>query len=197
VRVIDLRPHELLERRSTLIVDIRAEHERDSELGWIPGARWMPEPIDPAGLVNLDGRLPVFACLSGRRSAELAAKMVGQLPQVGNLLGGLLGWGAAGLAVCHRPAPSGAPPRDMDDLRRQLRSCFMVEAVESGPLDDEQRAQRALSVVRRAFPEDRLLPRRELERRIDQLAETAWSHGHRVESIQRNTEHFYAVVAAL
>ena len=196
--VIDLSPASLVTRRDTVVFDIRAAYERDGDLGFIPGSRWVPEPVAVEAFARLDGRTPVLACLSGRRSAELAKQLAPVLGNVGNLVGGLLGWGAAGLPVCHRPtAPSGAPPRDMDELRKRLRSCFVVEAVESSAGDDAARAQRAMEVVHQAFPDARLLSRGELERRIDRLAEVAWAHGHRLESIAKNTEHFYAVVASL
>ena len=48
-----------------------------------------------------------------------------------------------------------------------------------------------------AFPDNVPLRRMEVQTRIDQLAEMAWTYGHRLDSIAKNVESFYALAADL
>lgn len=192
-----LRPEEVVARRDLLVIDVRRAEERYSDIGWIPGSRWVPEPEGPDALQTTDGRQVVLACMSGRRSLEIAEHLVeaGLEGPIADLRGGILHWGAAGLPVCRPQAAQGERPSPQR-LRKMIRSCFLVESMESGGLD-ESIAQRALDTFSAAFPDHVELERGEVERRIDQLAEMAWVYGHRVEAIARNVESFYAAAAAL
>lgn len=197
MRVVDIGPGELMELRAgTVVLDIRTRPERDGDLGWIPGSRWVGESrADAAASAPRDGRLLVLACMSGRRSLETATVLAESGIRVANLKGGLLAWGGEGFPICRRPSP-GDPPPSMVSLRKQLRSCFLVEAVRASDADDEL-ADRALRVVEDLFPDDLAMERRLLEERVDQLAELAWRFGHPIEAIARNVERFYAMVGSL
>ena len=62
------------------------------------GATMPLSAFDPAALPDPEGRTVVFACRSGKRSvtASLAAQAAGK-PYNSHLMGGMLGWKAAGL----------------------------------------------------------------------------------------------------
>lgn len=195
--VVHIHPSELADRREALVIDIRQTEERFSDIGWIPGSRWLPEPIRAEDLKEQDQRTIVLACMSGRRSTELAERFMEEgFSAVVDLQGGILEWGASGLPICRPQPPRGQPAASPEELRRLVKSCFLVESVEAVGLD-EAVAQRALETVAAAFPDDVPLQRREVERRIDQLAEMAWTYGHRLDSIVHNVESFYALAADL
>ncbi|MEQ1507406.1 MAG: rhodanese-like domain-containing protein [Myxococcota bacterium] len=171
--------------RDWLVVDIRTAEERQL-LGWIPGSR----RLAPERVAGTDGGVLVV-CQSGRRSAEVVAA-VGQL-RVVDLVGGTRGWEQAGLPLCRRgSAPPGMRSIGAAALVRELRSWFVVEAIES----------RGATAIDPVGLFDALYPpwstpksRREFEARLDRLAELAWWSGHRLDAIAAATTRFLGLAS--
>jgi rhodanese-related sulfurtransferase len=98
-RVRDLTPAEVAQgvaEGRMLLVDIREPNETAVER--YPGAIDLPmSTFDPADL-DPQGRMVVFACRSGNRSARLSlACQDAGLPYDAHLAGGIIAWKAAGL----------------------------------------------------------------------------------------------------
>ncbi|GAA3854823.1 hypothetical protein AFIC_001984 [[Pseudomonas] carboxydohydrogena] len=98
--VHDLPPEEvargLIEGRY-LLIDVREPNETAAE-AYPEGATMPLSCFDPSALPDPAGKTIVFACRSGKRSvaASLAAQAAGK-PYNMHLMGGMIGWKAAGL----------------------------------------------------------------------------------------------------
>jgi rhodanese-related sulfurtransferase len=98
--VTNLTPDEVaagLREGRMLLVDVRELNETAVER--YPGAVIVPlSAFDPAAIPDPKGKQVVFACRSGRRSitASVAAQDAGY-PYNAHLVGGIIGWKAAGL----------------------------------------------------------------------------------------------------
>lgn len=84
---------------SMLVIDVRESHEYEN--GHIPGAVLHPlssfDPAAVAGLIEADGRRPVFSCGSGVRSVHaLNAMQATGLGLEEHYKGGYRDWSAAG-----------------------------------------------------------------------------------------------------
>lgn len=98
--LIELEPAEVAELLATdkiLLVDVREPYEFDA--GHIENAVLFPMSIfDPADLPDPEGRMIVFQCATGIRSANAArASMAAGLPHQRHLRGGIRSWVMAGL----------------------------------------------------------------------------------------------------
>ena len=99
-QVQDLTPQDVskgMDEGRYLLVDVREPNEVATEA--YPGGVVVPlSAFDPAAIPDPKGKQVVFACRSGKRSvtASLAAQAAG-LPYDKHLVGGILGWKAAGL----------------------------------------------------------------------------------------------------
>jgi rhodanese-related sulfurtransferase len=98
----DLTPEavaDLLAQDAILLVDVREPHEHDAER--IEGAHLAPlSCLDPSALPDPGGRLIVFHCALGGRSAKaMAIAQAAGLPVLGHVAGGIQAWKSAGLAV--------------------------------------------------------------------------------------------------
>jgi rhodanese-related sulfurtransferase len=157
-----ITPEQLLEAPQYLAIDIRPLPERLGELGFLPGSLSIPMPsFEYASQALLDARLAgdelVLYCASGNRSGRLLAQLERTLERpVHHLDGGILAWQAAGLPTAY------ADPTVLDEhdrgvseartFRRLLMSCFVAEATEVVPDDDELIvASEPLTVLRRCF----------------------------------------------
>lgn len=136
----DIESLELARRREIRIVDVRDADERDSGIGIIPGSRMFvrrtiyKKPQRFLRVYRLDWPL-CFACLSGKRSERLVP-FVQQLGfrYVYNLRGGLLAWAGDELplgAQCDREPSNILTGLRMEQVARQLVSCYVAEAVEN------------------------------------------------------------------
>ena len=89
--------HEMLTGGTIVLIDVRETDEHDSER--IQGA--VPYPLssfDPRKLPNSEGKIVVFHCAGGIRSAKAVAKCLAvDLPYGAHLAGGLGAWKSAGL----------------------------------------------------------------------------------------------------
>ena len=173
--------------------DIRTHEERASDLGWIPGSLHCP-----AGLPDLtEIEVPVIACATGRRSAALTATVRERGIEALNLEGGLLAWSMEH-PICRAPDPSSVgEPVDPETFRRRIRSCFVVEAVESGALEESAGSFDPVAWVEALFIDLERMPAREVRSRIDQLAAMAWRFGHRLEFIRDHVDEFYRLASRL
>ncbi len=185
-------PAELVAQRQLPIYDIRPEEERFGELGWIPGSLHVPSELVRSFKARNHASTPVvLACVSGRRSRELAIDLAAQGVEVVDLAGGLLAW-AVEHPICTVPVV--APTVDalpLDAFVRQVRSCFVVEAVESGALEAE--AVDPLAALQAVFDDIEPVTLRALWSRLDKLAFVAWQAGHRVDFIAEHVMHFYGL----
>ncbi len=137
----------------------------------------------------------VLACLTGRRSGELASLMIQHgIDRVANLEGGVLGWQAAGLPVCGAGVvdPDRAPRiASLADLPRRIVSCFVAEAAEAAldadasPLDDPRAIVETLLATARSG--DGLHPAAVIEA-LERLGEIARLRGHPIENIAKNLD---------
>ena len=99
-QVHDLTPEDVAKGMAEgryLLVDVREPNEVAVEA--YPGGVVVPlSTFDPAAIPDPAGKQVVFACRSGKRSvtASLAAQAAG-LAYDKHLVGGMLGWKAAGL----------------------------------------------------------------------------------------------------
>lgn len=86
------------------IVDVRGLDEFHGDLGHVPGAQLEPlDYLDPESLCADRSSPLLVTCRSGRRSSEACRRLAAAgFGDVYNLVGGLLAWHAAGLAVCRR-----------------------------------------------------------------------------------------------
>lgn len=198
-----ITPQDAAADRTLAILDVRPRDERMSDLGFIPGSRWVPEDrirTDPFAVVEeLEGhRGVVLACLSGRRSAELVPIMraVG-VPRVRNLAGGLLAWGAE-LPLCRFPSESG-PLLAPEEAKRRILACFVAESIENAldnALDDGFDPKAMVdAAVDRGFAEH-LIPREAWQAVIDELAVTARRRGHPLDHIAGNVERLLVEIGA-
>lgn len=89
----------LLEEGNIRLIDVRRDEE--VAVGMIPGAEHiMLDDFDPAALDRSDGREVVLYCRSGRRSGIAAERLASHTGETARHLdGGILAWGAAGLAL--------------------------------------------------------------------------------------------------
>ncbi|HSA81458.1 MAG TPA: rhodanese family protein [Geminicoccaceae bacterium] len=91
----------LLDRGDAVLIDVREPDEHARER--IEGARLAPlSRFDPASLVGADerGKIAVFHCNSGNRTAQAAGRLLGAgFAETYQLEGGLQGWKNAGLPV--------------------------------------------------------------------------------------------------
>lgn len=200
-RVPVATPEELFHARSSAIIDVRDREERESALGFIPGSRSFPAAelaVDASPLLEAypEGMPFVLVCLSGRRSADVASKlMMRGIHRVVNLEGGVLGWHAAGLPVCgvEDVSPELVPRiQSIGDLPRRIVSCFVAEAAEAaldagvGPLEDDPRAI-AEALLATARADDGLRPAAVVEA-LERLGEIARFRGHPMANIARNLD---------
>jgi rhodanese-related sulfurtransferase len=188
----DVGPVAAASMRDRPIVDIREPEERRS-LGWIPGSR----PVAARDVGRLTEPSLVVVCQSGRRSAAVV-RSLGR-SRVHSLAGGMLAWAAASLPVCLPPAapePAEGEPLDRRELVRQVRSCFVVEAVVAR--GDDPRGLDPLGTVDALFGAAGLpTSRADFEARLDRLAEAAWHNEHDLAVIARNVERFYVLGASV
>ncbi|MCB9694182.1 MAG: rhodanese-like domain-containing protein [Alphaproteobacteria bacterium] len=183
-------PGELVELRA-LVYDIRLWEEREV-MGWIPGSLHRPPPASLDDLLD-EERPVVLACATGRRSLELADRLAGSNVQVLDLAGGLLSW-QADFPVCRVPeGPTHADDAlSMEAFVKQIRSCFVVESVESGAIEAPAvDPVAAVSEILDGIETDRKVT--QLWARIDALASQAWVHGHRLDFIAEHVMQFYAL----
>jgi rhodanese-related sulfurtransferase len=108
-RVPELSPaevHERLQRDELTLIDVREPHEHAAAA--VAGAHLVPlGSLDPKALPGTPGRLVVFLCASGQRSAAAAARcLAAGLAEAANMRGGLLAWRAAGLPVAPGAGPA-------------------------------------------------------------------------------------------
>lgn len=185
----DVGPVAAASMRARSVVDIRDREERRL-LGWIPGSRWMA----PRDVVRLVEPALIVVCQSGRRSAEVVREL--GRARVYSLAGGMLAWGSARLPVC-LPLPEAGRVVDgegMDrrELVRQVRSCFVVQAVMTR--GDNPNALDPVGLLDALFVTAGLpTSRADFEGRLDQLAEAAWHNEHDLAAIARNVERFYGL----
>jgi rhodanese-related sulfurtransferase len=182
-----LSPAAVSERRELTIVDIRSFEEREV-MGWIPGSLHVNG--DELLRVADEDAPVVLACASGRRSAALAERIGSGGLRVYDLEGGLLAWQKT-LPVCQFPDEP-CDPVSRRDFLRQLRSCFVVESVESGAIErDGVDPVSTVEAIIGDLPDDADLPT--LFASIDRLALEAWRHGHRLDFIAANVSRFYGL----
>lgn len=192
---------------SAALIDVRERDEREGILGFIPGSRSFPAAqlaADPSPLLaSYPPGMPfVLICLSGKRSARLAATLMERgIEQISNLGGGVLGWQAAGLPMCGiADPPDELVPRvaRIEDLPRRIISCFVAEAAEAaldsgvGPLDDDPRSI-VESFLDAAKSEYGLHPAAVLEV-LERLGEIARFRGVPLAHIARNLDAMRAAV---
>lgn len=108
-RVPELSPaevHERLGRDDLTLIDVREPHEHAAAS--VVGAHLVPlGSLDPRALPGTPGRLVVFLCASGQRSAAAASRcLAAGLTDAANMRGGLLAWRAAGLPVVPGAGPA-------------------------------------------------------------------------------------------
>lgn len=87
------------EGRAYRLVDVRSMAE--TARGVLPGAELIPLHLIPLRKDELKGDSPVVLyCQSGARSAQACAFLAQQgIPDVHNLVGGILGWARAGKPI--------------------------------------------------------------------------------------------------
>lgn len=190
---------------SLAILDVRPRPERFGELGFIPGSRWFPEErLRERPFLLTDDVAPdrgvVLACLTGRRSAALVpfVRALGY-PRTYNLEGGLLAW-ASSLPLCGRGrAPATAPgTQSVDEIMRELSSCFVAESVEnilSRGLDehfDPREVVRDIEMV--VFARHPEPDRDALVEVVERLGELARARGHSLETIAVNVNRFLDMI---
>lgn len=84
--------------RGDTVIDVRDSHEYSA--GHVPGARFIPLPIVPLRLSELDRRKPVYVvCESGARGFQASQYLNQHGYTVLNLSGGMGAWRAEGLPV--------------------------------------------------------------------------------------------------
>lgn len=182
-----MTPEQLNEERDVTLLDIRRTEERH-EMGWIPGSLHWPEPTVDR-IAHIDGPV-VLACATGRRSLELAERCAD--PRVSDLAGGLLGWSVAFPLNRVPGRVLDAESIDPTQFRRKIRSCFVVESVESGSTEEPTDTS-ALDAVESLFQDVEHLTLHQVWSRIDQLAHLARRGGHRVDYITKHVEEFYGL----
>lgn len=98
-----------LEEKSNLLIDVREPHEYEMER--IHGALLYPlSTFDPKAPPVADGRMLVFQCGSGMRSAEaIGACEAAGLPFDSHMRGGIKAWKAAGLPTIGTDPATGKP----------------------------------------------------------------------------------------
>ncbi len=111
-RVPELSPaevHDRLQRDELTLIDVREPHEHAAAA--VAGAHLVPlGALDPHALPGVPGRLVVFLCASGQRSAAAAARcLAAGRAEAANMRGGIHAWRAAGLPVA--PGAGPAPRR--------------------------------------------------------------------------------------
>jgi rhodanese-related sulfurtransferase len=82
-----------LDEKEAIIIDVRSAKEYEESS--IPGARLMPMlELTKAKLPCGEGKKLVFYCRSGKRSAEVCSKLLGEDSslELYNLEGGILAW---------------------------------------------------------------------------------------------------------
>lgn len=136
---LPMRPADVVRSRDLVLVDIRGEDERRSEMGFLPASLAFPPSSwdDCAGTLAMLDTLDevrglVLYCTSGRRSAEALVGLSARtrLPLFG-LDGGLLGWEAEGFPVCRPASPPSSlrgglgAPTDPLAFRRHLLACVV------------------------------------------------------------------------
>lgn len=82
-------------------IDVREPHEYTGELGHIPGSELVPvAQVEQAARHWPKDQRIVLVCRSGARSGRIAAYLAGAgFSDVTNLVGGMIGWGAANLPI--------------------------------------------------------------------------------------------------
>ncbi|OZA86284.1 MAG: rhodanese [Azorhizobium sp. 39-67-5] len=98
-RITHLSPQDVeagMAEGTILLVDVREPDEIEQER--IPGAQVLPLSVfDAAALPDPEGRRLVFSCRSGQRSQRAAAlAQAAGLPYEEHMMGGIIGWKAAG-----------------------------------------------------------------------------------------------------
>ena len=205
-------PEQILGAPHRLVIDIRPLDERIGELGFLPGSLSIPMPSVERGLAQLSdsklvGEEPVLYCASGNRSGRMLAQIEREFGRpVHHLEGGMLGWQAAGLPTAY------ADPAVLDEhdlavtepllFRRLLMSCFVAEATEVVPDDEELIvASDPLTVLRRCFEVsgtdwDETDPSR-LFAVVDHASAVFRRLGGPIERIAYNVSRMYAVLVRL
>jgi rhodanese-related sulfurtransferase len=198
--VAEILPTDAAVMREFVVVDVRTRDERRN-LGWIPGSR----PMTRADLGQLTNGWFIVACQTGRRSLEVVDALWSPTRKLLNLTGGMRAWHSQGLPICQprvQPQRSQVEGHDgstrgmrVNELLRELRSCFVVEAVVTHA---DAQPQDPLQLFERYFPSNAVpASRTAFESRLDALAEAAWLNRHALESIARNTERFYRLAATV
>ena len=89
---------ELLNQDGVQVIDVRMAHEH--EAGHIAGTRLIELSELPAQAASINREAPViFYCRSGSRSAMATEAFVQAGFDAHNMVGGMLAWDAAGLAI--------------------------------------------------------------------------------------------------
>ncbi|MBT3359852.1 MAG: rhodanese-like domain-containing protein [Rhodospirillales bacterium] len=90
-----------IDRDEAVLVDVRENEEYADE--HIEMAHHLPlSSFDPAKLPGHTGRVVVYHCASGRRTAHFGAQLVVAAPNAGDVFhldGGIIAWKDAGLAT--------------------------------------------------------------------------------------------------
>jgi rhodanese-related sulfurtransferase len=98
--------HAWLQRGEAVLIDVREADEHARER--IAGVRLAPlSRFDPQAFSNERGKIAVFHCSSGNRTAQAASRLLGAgFADAYQLAGGIQGWKRAGLPVlADRTAP--------------------------------------------------------------------------------------------
>lgn len=207
VGVREISPHLLVEARHIRVVDVREPWERQEGTGIIPGSRLFPMGVlldDPEVLLaSYPTDTPIaLACMSGRRSGLLVPVLEGVgYVEVYNLVGGMLGWGGAGLpaaAMDFALSLETPPSLTVEQAARALVSCFVAESVQNAlnrdrdldAFDPRALVDTALALER---PADGRHTLDTLLRALDRVAEIARIDGHPIATIAANMDRMRAL----
>lgn len=133
-----ISPIKLARRRHFHVIDIRDEHERQDELGFIPGSLFVRNGVMLDELLELipEEDTVVLSCMGGSRATACIIDQLqnGSERTFYNLDGGLLAWRAAKLPVAsfmaEEDALGHASTHSPEEFFVQMRSCFVGEIVE-------------------------------------------------------------------
>jgi len=192
---------EVIRQRPAPTFDLRPLEERDSGMGFIPGATWCSTEgllarIDELVAVTRASSV-VLVCLSGRRSDDAAQRLRDRgVPRVYSLRGGILAWRAAGHPVCGTGDIDDADVPDLEDAEAfvvAIRSCFVAEWAQNSADDD---AFNPVELVQEVFAR---APRTRagLVAAVDEVARVAWRRGHPLAAMVKNVDRMHAALQRL
>jgi len=98
----EIEPKEAYQRRDELhAVDVRAEHEFDGPLGYLPGSCLIPLPELTSRIAEIPAARPLLiVCRSGNRSGKACERLSDLgIDRVINLAGGMIEWNREQLPV--------------------------------------------------------------------------------------------------